>query len=52
MIKQLLKGEIISIDYVKSKMNLANSLNKSLGRKMISETLRGKGANTGMRNQK
>ena len=40
VIKQLLKDGIISIDYVKSEMNLANPLSKPLGRKMISETSR------------
>jgi hypothetical protein len=35
VIKQLLKGEIISIDYVKSEMNLVDSLTKLVGRKMI-----------------
>ena len=40
-VKQLLKNEIISIDYVKSEMNLANPLTKLLGRKIILETSRG-----------
>ena len=43
MIKQQLKDGIISIDYVKSKMNLADSLTELLGRKMIFETLKGMG---------
>ena len=35
VVKLLLKDEIISIDYVKSKVNLANPLTKPLGRKLI-----------------
>jgi len=38
--KQLLKDGIISIDYMKSKMNLVNLLTKPFGRKMILETSR------------
>jgi hypothetical protein len=38
--KQLLKNKIILIDYMKSKMNLANLLTKPFGRKMILETSR------------
>ena len=38
VVKQLLKDGIISIDYVKSKLNLANPLTKPLGRKLILET--------------
>ena len=41
VVKQLLKDEIISIDYVKSKVNLANPLTKPLGRKLILETSSG-----------
>jgi hypothetical protein len=41
VVKQLLKNKIISIDYVKSEMNLANPLTKLLGRKIILETSRG-----------
>ena len=41
VVKQLLKDEIISINYVKSEMNLANPLTKPLGRKLILETLSG-----------
>ena len=41
--KQLLKNEIISIDYVKSKVNLANHLTKPLGRKLIFERSSGMG---------
>ena len=37
----MLKSEIISIDYVKSKRNLADLMTKHLGRNMILETLRG-----------
>ena len=35
VVKQLLIDEIISIDYVKSEVNLANPLTKHLGRKLI-----------------
>jgi hypothetical protein len=41
VVKQLLKNEIISIDYVKSKMNLVDPLTKPLGRKIILETSKG-----------
>ena len=41
VVKQLLKYGIISIDYVKSKVNLANPLTKHLGRKLILETSSG-----------
>jgi len=41
LVKQLLKSGTISIDYVKSKRNLADPLTKPLGRNMILETLRG-----------
>nr|XP_016445686.1 PREDICTED: uncharacterized protein LOC107770862 [Nicotiana tabacum] len=41
VIKQLLRDGIISIDYVKSEVNLADPLSKPLGRKLISEILRG-----------
>ena len=40
VVKQLLGDGIISIDYVKSKVNLANPLTKPLGRKLINETSR------------
>ncbi|XP_043817370.1 uncharacterized protein LOC122725021 [Manihot esculenta] len=43
VIKQLLKDETISIDYVKSEVNLADPLTKPLGRKIIDETSRGMG---------
>jgi hypothetical protein len=43
VVKQLLKDGVISIDYVKSEMNLADPLTKPLGRKMILETSRGMG---------
>ena len=39
--KSLLKDGIIYIDYVKSKVNLVDSLTKPLGRKLILETLSG-----------
>ena len=41
MIKQLIKDGTISIDYVKSEVNLADPLTKPLGRKLINETSRG-----------
>jgi len=41
LVKQLLKSEIISIDYVKSERNLADPLTKPLGRNMILETSKG-----------
>ena len=41
VVKQLLKDGVVSIDYVKSEMNLADPLTKPLGRKMILETSRG-----------
>jgi len=43
LVKQLLKSGTISIDYVKSKWNLANPLTKLLGRKLTLETSRGMG---------
>ncbi|GMI86656.1 hypothetical protein HRI_002334900 [Hibiscus trionum] len=43
VVKQLLKDGIISIDYVKSELNLADPLTKPLGRKLIYETSRGMG---------
>ena len=43
VVKQLLKDGIISIDYVKSEVNLADPLTKPLGRKLINETSRGMG---------
>ena len=43
VMKQLLKDGIISIDYVKSKVNLVDPLTKPLGRKLILETLSGMG---------
>jgi hypothetical protein len=41
VVKQLLKDGIISIDYVKSEVNLADPLTKPLGRKIICDTSRG-----------
>ena len=41
VVKRLLKDRIISIDYVKSEVNLADPLTKPLGRKLILETLSG-----------
>jgi hypothetical protein len=43
VVKQLLKDGVISIDYVRSEVNLADPLTKPLGRKMINETSRGMG---------
>ena len=43
VVKQLLKDEIISIHYLKLKVNLANPLTKPLGRKLILETSSGMG---------
>ena len=40
VVKQLLKDGTISIDYVKSEVNLADPLTKPLGRKLIYETSR------------
>ena len=41
VVKQPLKDEIISIDYVKLEVNLANPLTKPLGKKIIFETSSG-----------
>ena len=41
IVKRLLKDGIISIHYVKSKVNLADPLTKPLGRKLILETSSG-----------
>ena len=43
VVKRLLKDGIISIDYVKSEVNLVDPLTKPLGRKLILETLSGMG---------
>ena len=43
VVKQLLKDGIISIDYVKSKVNLVDPLTKPLGIKLILETSNGIG---------
>jgi len=43
LVKQLLKRETISIDYVKSERNMADPLAKPLRRNIILETLRGMG---------
>ena len=37
LVKQMLKDEIVFIDYVKSKVNLVDPLTKPLGRKLILE---------------
>ena len=42
-IRDLLKNGIISIDYVKSKENIADPLTKGLNREQVSYTLRGMG---------
>ena len=41
VMKQLLKDGIISINYVKSEVNLVDPLTKPLGRKLILETSSG-----------
>jgi len=41
VIKQLLKHGVISLEYVRSKRNLADPLTKGLPRKVVLETLRG-----------
>ena len=41
VVKQLLKDEIISIDYIKSEVNLVNPLTKPLEIKLILETSSG-----------
>ena len=41
LVKQLLKSEMIFIDYVKSERDLPDPLTKSLGRKLVLETSRG-----------
>lgn len=41
IVKHLLKGGTISINYVKSEVNLADPLTKPLGRKVICDTSRG-----------
>ena len=38
VVKQLLRDEIIFIDYVKSELNLTDSLTKPVGRKLILQT--------------
>ena len=43
IIKQLLKSGVISIDYVRSEVNLADPLTKPLGRKQIDKLSRGIG---------
>ena len=43
VVKQLLKDGIISMDYVKSEVNLVDPLTKSLGRKLILEKSSGMG---------
>ena len=42
-VRQLLSSGIITIDYVKSKYNIADPLTKGLTREMIAKTLRGMG---------
>ena len=43
IIKQLLKTDVISIDFVRSSVNLADPLTKPLGRKQIVYSSRGMG---------
>ena len=45
VIKQLLKLGVISLEYVRSKRNLASPMTKGLKRKIILETSRGIGLN-------
>ena len=42
-VRQLLSSGIITIDYVKSKDNIANPLTKGLTREMVAKTSRGMG---------
>ena len=42
-IKQLLSTTVISLDYVKSKDNIADSLTKGLNRELVEKSLRGMG---------
>ena len=42
-VRQLLSNGIITIDYVKSKDNIADPLTKGLTREMVAETSRGMG---------
>ena len=42
-IKQLLSTGVISIDYVKSKDNIADPLTKGLNRELVDKALRGMG---------
>jgi hypothetical protein len=39
-VKYLITNEIISIDYIKSKENIADLLNKSLSRELVYDSLR------------
>ena len=43
IVKQLLKDGIISLDFVRSKMNLSDRLTKPLARKLVANTSRGIG---------
>ena len=42
-IKQLLSTRVISLDYVKSKDNIVDSLTKGLNRELVEKSLRGMG---------
>ena len=42
-IKQLLSNSVISLDYVKSKDNIANLLTKGLNRELVEKSLNGMG---------
>ena len=43
IVKQLLKDGIISVDFVRSEINLADPLTKPLARKLVANTSRGMG---------
>ena len=42
-IRQLLSTRVISLDYAKSKDNIADSLTKGLNRELVEKSLRGMG---------
>ena len=42
-IRQLLSTRVISLDYVKSKGNIADSLTKGLNKELVEKSLRGMG---------
>ena len=43
IVKQLLDDEIISLDYVRSELNIGDPFTKPLGRKLVENTSRGMG---------